>query len=205
MNSSAQSADDASTGGLPKSTRYVLGGLGLVGVAAILPIITADAAVIEVNGERQTSMSGHNAPDWWLMFGMAVVSALLVYFRSWSRLTVGVVGLAGALITTLALTYINDPTWGADVVGSPSASPGFGLYAIGAGGVALLAGAYRGNQQRKRRATEPTREAGDDQLEHTEPTSDSGGELEKKRVEGGPTEADETAAPAEDLVSEGEE
>lgn len=139
---------DASRFQLPEY--LVIGGVALVLLAGGLPFVEADRAIIDVNGSLESSMQGLDAPDWYIMVGLAVIGGLVGLFGSWGGLSTAVTGLCGLIVAGLAAMYINDPTLGAEYTGlfEPNIDPGIGLFAVLIGGVLLIGGAAMGYTQR---------------------------------------------------------
>lgn len=142
----------SSTGAsLERPDWLAIAGVVLVVVSMPLDYLTADEAVIGVNGALQSSMSGLEAPDAQLILVSVVVLMLVTAvgrYRAggWGYLAVIPTALAGLLTAGLTLIYINDPATGA--TGTPEVlaqiSTGLGTYVAFAGGLVLLAGAVIG-------------------------------------------------------------
>ena len=142
-------SDSSSDGRFGPPDTLFLTGVCLVAVAGVLPLISASQTVLDVDGSLQSSILGVETLEWYLLFGISVLGGLVVVFRQWDWVTVGVGGSSGLVVTGLALVYVGYPTLGVDYHGpaEPTLDPGIGLFAIVVGGALQLFGTYRGYQR----------------------------------------------------------
>ena len=156
--------DSSTLENLGTADKLFLVGVVLVLVSGALPFLAADEAVLpedddaqinlvtgEVDAELTDEIAGTDADDWYLIAGAAVVGGLIVGVRSWDKITLGVAGLATAVVLAISLLYISDPVWAfnepykSEV--EPLVSAGTGLYLALVGGLLQAAGVVKGYRQ----------------------------------------------------------